>query len=268
MAWITSLPASLQLLIICALLITVGAIARFIVKRWLDPSHLDEEAKHADSMLEPIETTLALLIGFAITITWSGVSDAQIAIEAEAVSARQVAWSIIAGPGDVTDGLPREMAVQTLKDLTIFLNVSSAPDAHSIAAGLTEEDQTDLALRQFQRSARKLSYASTVAPAQAASIQSAADALAAAEADSSAIAGRQLPNLFIFLIFVTALLLAALQGVSLVKKPRPWAVFVWALIVALSITVVLQMDSPYTGDISVSRQSLSNVAARITAELP
>ena len=268
MDWYTSMPATAQWLIICVLLITVGAIARIVAKRRLHPSYLDEEAKHFDSMSVPVAGSLALLIGFAITITWGGVSAAQAAVEAEAVAARQVAWAIILGPGEVADGLPADMAVQTLKDLTKFLNVSSAPDAHSIAAVVTEEDETDLALREFQRSARKLSYTSTVPPAQAASIQAAADALAAAEADSSAIAGRQLPNLFIVLILVTAVLLAALQGVSLVNKPRPWAALAWAGVVALSITVVLQMDSPFTGDISVSRQSLSNVAARIVAELP
>ena len=56
MDWITSLPAPLQWLIICASLITVGATVRIVVKRWLNPPHLEEQAKHASSMLGPVET--------------------------------------------------------------------------------------------------------------------------------------------------------------------------------------------------------------------
>jgi hypothetical protein len=212
-----------------------------------------------------VAASLALLVGFAITITWGGVSAAQSATEAEAVAARQIGWSIVLNTGETYANLPEAEAQQALRDLVTLLEVTSQPNAQALVSTTTEHDPVDLALRAFQRSVRQLTYNAKVQPVQSGSIQSAADAVAAAEADTNAIAQRRLPALFIFLILITAVLLAALQGICLVSKPRPWAALAWAGVVALSITVVLQMDSPFTGDISVNRESLADVAAWISS---
>lgn len=44
-------------------------------------------------LLGPLGATFALLVGFAITMTWSALSAGQDAVDLQASSAQQVSWS-------------------------------------------------------------------------------------------------------------------------------------------------------------------------------
>lgn len=261
----TDLGAWAQWAVIFVGLAGIGVISRALAGRWLR-THTADQVDHASSLSVPIAGSLALLIGFAITITWGGISAGQSAIESEAVAARQIGWAVQLESGEVANGLSEELTTTALTDLVAFLKTAAAPDAYDQLSTIESRNAMDEALRTFQLSVRQLSYDRAIPATQAASIQAASDSLAAAAADSLAIARRHLPDLLVALILLNAVLLSILQGIALVTRRHPWGALAWAGIVALSITVVLQMDAPFSGAISVDRDSLSNVASWVTAD--
>jgi hypothetical protein len=265
MSVLTDLNAWVQWALIVAALTTIGVVARALARRWLR-THTADQVDHAASLSVPIAGSLALLIGFAITITWGGISAGQSAVEAQAVAARQVGWNLELEREESSDQLAEALTATIVVDLVRLLREASAPEAYEQLSTPELRNGIDEALRRFQLSVRQLTYDPKISATQAASIQSAADSLAAAAADSLAIARRHLPDLLLVLILLNAALLSVLQGIALVNRRHPWGALAWAGIVALSITVVLQMDAPFSGAISVDRDSLSNVASWLSVD--
>jgi hypothetical protein len=92
---------------------------------------------------------------------------------------------------------------------------------------------------------------------------SAATSLTAAQSKVTAVAQRSLPTILIALIVLSGALLAATVGMSALTVKPPYLMYAWAFLAAVSVAVVLMIDYPFSGGITVSLGPLSVAADSI-----
>ena len=81
----------------------------------------------------------------------------------------------------------------------------------------------------------------------------------------AAVAKRALPGILAILLVVTGVLVAVVMGIMTVSTSRPILMYVWALVPALSITVVIALAFPFAHRIGVNLAPLQAVAENIAA---
>ena len=69
----------------------------------------------------------------------------------------------------------------------------------------------------------------------------------------------------IVLLIASAVLLAIVIGMSTVTVHRPVLLVGWSLVAAIALSVVMTLDYPFSGDISVDLTPLSYAADRISS---
>ena len=92
---------------------------------------------------------------------------------------------------------------------------------------------------------------------------SAAASLTAAQSKVTAVAQRSLPTIVIVLIVLSGALLAATVGLSSLTVRPPYLMYAWALLAAVSVAVVLMLDFPFSGGITVDLGPLKVAADSI-----
>jgi len=92
---------------------------------------------------------------------------------------------------------------------------------------------------------------------------SAAASLTAAQSKVTAVAQRSLPIILIALIVLSGALLAATVGMSALTVKPPYLMYAWAFLAAVSVAVVLMMDFPFSGGITVNLGPLRVAAGSI-----
>ena len=92
---------------------------------------------------------------------------------------------------------------------------------------------------------------------------SAAAALTAAQSKVTAVAQRTLPALLLVLIFISGGLLAVAMGTAAATVERPTLMYGWAFVGALSLALVLLLDYPFGGGISVNLEPVAQVARAV-----
>ena len=92
---------------------------------------------------------------------------------------------------------------------------------------------------------------------------SAAASLTAAQSKVTAVAQRSLPTILIALNPLSGSLLAATVGMSALTVKRPYLMYAWAFFAAVSLAVVLMIDFPFSGGVTVDLGPLSVAAGSL-----
>lgn len=248
-------------------LVVFGAavIARLLLLRHKDPERRAELQSHADKVLTPISASLALLIGFCITITWNGVSVGQSEVETTAAAAREIIWAEELDTPGTPGAITADDAAALTRGLVNFLNALSTQDSAGFQSANVADLPSMLALRAFEKDVHRVVTSTGINATQADALESAAVSLTAAHAEIIAVSRRALPHLLTVLVLLNAVILGIVMGMSMAGVRRPFLMFAWCLVVALSMCVVMQLDRPFDGSVSVSFEPVSDVASWLSS---
>ena len=246
---------------LCFLLVFGTAVlARVVLLRHKDPERRAELQTHAEKVLTPVSASLAFLIGFCITITWGGVSAGQSEVEATAAAAREIVWAQQLETPGTSGAISEADSGRLTEGLVAFLTALGTQDNAAFQNADVEVLPSMVALRAFERDVHRVITAKNVNPVQVSALESASIAMAAAHAEIIAISRRALPPMLTALVILNAVLLGMVMGMSMAGVRRPILMVAWCFVTALAICVVLQLDRPFDGSISVSLEPVSDVA--------
>lgn len=251
-----NLPVWIILFVCTSIFLSVMFGARHIVRRY-STEHQAETIDLAKSMNGPTAASLAFLVGFAVTLSVGTITAAQQAVEKVAIEAQQLAL--------VADSLENTSEAEKINaSLTAYLTTIAEDDRTSLEAGQFVEMPSFVDLETLQEDVRKLSVSgSTTKSDTASTLQSSVSNLARAQADLNAVARRDVPPIVLQLLFLTGVLSAVTVGIVAAGVERPRLIVGWALISALGLTVVLALNDPFGGGVSVTFQPLLDAASRI-----
>lgn len=253
---IASLPTALIVVIFAIYFSAVMFATRYLVRRRSSPERQEELVTLADAMNGPTGVAMAFLIGFSVTITWGTISSAQSAIEKVAASAQEVAWL----SENLSDRSKADAIVETLKE---YLTTIATEDAAQLAERDLGELPSFTIADALEKQVRDVAADASEGDPEASMALSAASAVAQNQAEFVSIARRQLPASMLWLLLVTGTVSCVVMGVVATKIKRPWLLVGWALVSAVGIGVVLSLYNPFTGDVGVDLQPLSDAANRI-----
>ncbi len=253
---IATLPTWVTVLICAVGFSAVTFGTRYIVRRRCSESRQDELVSLAKAMNGPTGTTLAFLIGFAVTITWGTMSAAQDSIEKVAASAQQISW--------LSENLQDTADSRVInQDLSRYLTTIANEDRPKLAS----EDIVQLPsfdyLDKVEQDVHRIGVKGARVNPETSPLLTAAAALTGAQADLNALARRQLPPVVLWLLLFTAALSAAVMGIVAAKVRRPYLIIGWAMVAAIGISVVLSLYNPFAGTVSVDFQPLVDAASRV-----
>lgn len=229
---------------------------RAAVIRWTSKERQSDLIDLASSMNAPVGTTLAFLIGFAVSITWGTMSAAQVAIEQVASSSQQLSWLTL----NLNDQA-RANAIN--EDVVRYLNTIVEQDRKVLPSGDIVELPSFNALDQLERQIHQAAQGGSAVNPEVGPMLSAAAALTGSQAQLNAVARRQLPSVVMWLLLFTATLSAAVMGIVATKVRRPYLIVGWAFVAAIGIAVVLSLYSPFAGTVAVDFQPISDASQRI-----
>ncbi len=253
---LATLPTWLIVLICAAGFSAVTFGTRQIVLKRCRPERQDELVILATAMNGPTGTTLAFLIGFAVTITWGTMSGAQASIEKVASSAQQISW--------LTENIQDVQEARVInEDLSGYLKTIVNQDRGKLATGDIVQLPSFDYLDRLERDVHRIGKAGSKTIPESGSLLSSGATLMGGQAELNALARRQLPNVVLWLLFLTAGLSAAVMGIVATKVRRPYLILGWALVAAVGISVVLSLYNPFDGTVSVDFQPLIDAAERI-----
>src|SRR5262245_53670888 len=232
-----------------------SAICRYGLRGVASPDRRDQVEEHANKLLGVFGATFAFLIGFAITITWSAVGG-QDAVDSQASSAQQLSWAT----SEIQD---KAGADEVNGNLRKYLNTVVNNDGPALAAGEFNALPSAEAFDTLQSSVHRVAYGHGSSDPEANGMVSAAAALTAAQSKVTAVAQRSLPPILIVLIVLSGTLLATAVGLSALTVKPPYLMYAWALLAAVSVAVVLMLDFPFSGGITVNLEPLSVAAGSI-----
>lgn len=231
--------------------------ARGAVRKLCSEQTRDELGDQARDSVTGVAATFAFFIGFAISISWGAVSAGQGAVEQQASAIQQMAWEL----RNIPDG-PQSAAL--LEKLRSYAVVAADQDDDFLARGVTIGLPSAVPLEEFQTALQKYLAAKPNATGTD-SLSSSALKLVSSVTSVSAVASRKLPQPLIALLFVVAALVSVVMGVSTVTHGRPALVFVWVwcLIPALSLTVVLSLAYPFALRTGLTTESMRVVVQQL-----
>ncbi len=247
--------------IMAALLLLFSAViftARRIVRRRCTDDTCEEIAEQANSLATGLAATFAFFVGFAITVTWGAVSTGQAAVEQQAASIQQMAW----GLNNIAN---RTESAALMEKLRTYATMAATADDPFLIRGDTANLPSAVPLDRFEDALHTYAFGSTAAVQEVNSLVTRAGALGTNSAVVSAVAQRSLPGVLGILLVVAGVLVAAVVGFTTVTARRPVLMYVWALIPALSITVVVALAFPFAHRIGVSTAPLQAVAENLAA---
>jgi len=234
----------------------ISAGCRFALSRVASPERSAELEDYAGKLLSVFGATFAFLVGFAVTITWSAVSAGQDAVDLQASSAQQLSWAT----SEIQD---KAGADEVNRNLRNYLNTVVDKDGPALAAGEFSALPSAESFDTLQNSVHKVAYGGKNTDPEANGMVSAAASLTAAQSKVTAVAQRALPPILIVLIVLSGTLLAVTVGLSALTVKPPYLMYAWAFLAAVSVAVVLMLDFPFSGGITVNLGPLSVAAGSI-----
>ena len=250
---LVSIPAWAGVLLLFLIFLAVSLGSRAFVIRRCTESRREELAGHASSLVTGTAASFGFFVGFAITMTWGAVSAGQAAVETQAAHAQQLAWTV----QNISDQAASD---QIIGNLHSYLTAAAVQDGPYLEVGDTLELPSAQPLDVLQSAVHGYAFGPNSADPEVSGLVSAAADLTESAAAVAAVAQRSLPPLVAVLLFVTAVLLAAIMGISNATTARPWLLGVWCLIPALAIVVI-----PGPGGIGIDLSPLRLVAERIVS---
>jgi len=234
----------------------ISAGCRFALSRVASPERSAELEDYAGKLLSVFGATFAFLVGFAVTITWSAMSAGQDAVDLQASSAQQLSWAT----SEIQD---KAGADEVNRNLRNYLNTVVDKDGPALAAGEFSALPSAESFDTLQNSVHKVAYGGKNTDPEANGMVSAAASLTAAQSKVTAVAQRALPPILIVLIVLSGTLLAVTVGLSALTVKPPYLMYAWAFLAAVSVAVVLMLDFPFSGGITVNLGPLSVAAGSI-----
>ena len=234
----------------------ISAACRFALTGRASPQRIAHLEEHAGKLLSVFGATFAFLVGFAITITWSAVGAGQDAVDLQASSAQQLSWAA----SEIQD---QAGAAEVNGNLRDYLNTVVDRDGAALADGNFGALPSAETFDTLQNSVHRVASGPGNRDPVASGMVSAAASLTAAQSKVTAVAQRSLPIILIALIVLSGTLLAATVGMAALTVKPPYLMYAWALLSAVSVAVVLMMDFPFSGGITVNLGPLSVAAASI-----
>lgn len=226
---------------------------RWAVRTWSGPERMEELAEHSHKLVGALAATFAFLVGFAITITWSGVGDGQSAVEDQAAHAQQLAWSL-RSMGD------QAAADRLLGDLKMYLTVAATEDSDMLARGAGESLPSSSSLDRLAAEVHSYAYSMGEPGPEATMIITNVQDLAMGQASIVALSQRQLPILLAVLLVISGIAMAAVAGIGAATVSRPYLLLVWCFVSALAISVAFILDHPFGGTLAVDFRPIIVVA--------
>lgn len=249
-------PAWVMILVCFIIFAAVCTLSRWLVRRHTTDERREEIADYAGSLISGLAATFAFLVGFAITMTWGAMNAGQDAIDSLAASSQQLSWS----SSNIAD---KAGAAEVNADLTAYLNAFVAGDAEALASGNVPPLPSAEKFDKLQDGVHSVAYRGGDSVPEASGLVTAAAALTAAQSKVTAVAQRALPPLLLVLILLSGALLAIGMGTAAATVERPTLMYGWAFVAALSLTMVLLLDYPFGGDISVNLAPVAQVAQAV-----
>lgn len=249
------LPVVAAALVMFFCAIAVGT-RRLVLKRCGEDAR-EELADQATNLLTGVSATFAFFVGFAISISWGAVSAGQSAVEQQSAAIQAMAWEL----RNIPD---KNVSAALLEKLTVYAQTAADADGRLLARGDTTELPSATALNDFEDAVN--AYANGAGSARAAALLPAASAMISSSAAVSAVANRGLPRPLAMLLFIVAVLVTVVMGMTTVTSGRSTMVFVyvWCLIPALSLTVVLALAFPFALRSGITLAPLRSVAEGLT----
>ena len=248
--------------VICGFLfvsfIAVSYSARALIRRRCSGDTCEDLADQAGQLLTGLAATFAFFVGFAITVTWGAVSAGQAAVEQQAASVQQMAWKL--------NNIPDRVASTALMDkLSVYVATAANADDEFLVRGDTANLPSAGPLDRFQDALHTYAFGPNAKPQEVNSLVTAAAAVGTSSAMVAAVAKRTLPDVLAALLLITGILVAVVMGITTVTSRRPVLFFVWCLIPALSITVVIALAYPFAHRIGVNLAPLQSVAQQLAS---
>lgn len=237
----------------------VSLLSRFAVRRAPDPIRREELTDYAGKTLTPIGAVFGFLIGIAATMTWSAINTGQEAVDAQATAAQQLAWAT----KSISD---KTGLAEIVGNLNRYLDAEVNQDVPLLAGGQAAALPSSQAYDALQHSVHTVAYRIGTTASEAGAMTAAAAALTATQSKMSAVAQRSLPPLLIGLLIAAGALLAMAMGAAAAAVDRPYLMFGWALVSAISVTLILTLDGPFRGDIAVNMNPLVQVSETLAAK--
>ena len=234
----------------------ISAGCRFALSGLASPERSAQLEEHADKLLGVFGATFAFLVGFAITITWSAVGAGQDAVDLQASSAQQLSWAA----SEIQD---KAGADEVNGNLRNYLHTVVNKDGPALADGNFKALPSAETFDTLQNSVHRVASGHGNTDPVASGMVSAAASLTAAQSKVTAVAQRSLPTILIALIVLSGSLLAATVGMSALTVRPPYLMYAWAFLAAVSVAVVLMIDFPFSGGITVNLGPLSVAADSI-----
>ena len=230
--------------------------ARAVVTKRCSEQSREEIARDAARMLTGLAATFAFFTGLSITITWGAVAAGQAAVDQQASAIQQMNWRI----DNMSDRTEAALLAAKLKP---YATAAAYGDQEALARGDTRHLASSIPLDRFEDALHSYAYGSKVPRAQITGLVTAGTNLAATSASVSAVAHRTLPELVAVLLLVTGVLVAGVMGISMINSRYSSLMFIWCVVPALSITVVIALEFPFAGGIGVNLEPLQSVAQQL-----
>jgi hypothetical protein len=237
----------------------LSMVSRYAVLRVRCVERRDQLTDYAAKTLSPIGAVFAFLIGFAATMTWSALNAGQEAVDAQATSAQQLAWAT----KSISD---KAGAAKVVGNLDRYLAAAADEDPAILAQGGVAVLPSAADFDTLQHSVHNVAYGKGTSSSEANAMTLAAAALTAAQAKVAAVAQRSLPPLMTGLLIAAGALLAVAMGASAAEVDRPYLMYGWAFVSAIALSLVLTLDLPFRGGITVNMGPLVQVSDTLLTE--
>ena len=251
-----SVPLGVTCAVLLIFFLSVSFAARAMVSRRCADDTGEVLVDQANHLLTGLAATFAFFVGFAITVTWGAVSAGQLAVEQQAAAIQQMAWQIKTIPD-------RAESAALMDKLRTYATTAATADDAFLTSGDTANLPSAVALDRFEDGLHIYAFGPKAPAQEVSSLVVAASALGTTSASVSAVAKRTIPGMLAVLLVVSGVLVAAVMGITTVKSHRPFLMFVWCLIPALSITVVIALAFPFAHLIGVNLAPLQMVSQRL-----
>lgn len=240
--------------------VAVSLGARRLVLWRFDTEAREELSDQANNLLTGISATFAFFIGFAISISWGAVTAGQNAVEQQAAAISQMAW-------DLRNIPDRPVSAALTDTLTRYASTAADEDAALLARGQTTNLPSAAVLEEFEDGLAAYVYGPGSASKASPNLLTTASNLVSSAASVSAVANRALPRPLAALLFVVAVLVTVILGITTVTSGRSSMIFIyiWCLIPALSLTVVLALAFPFALRSGMTIAPLQAVAQSLAA---
>ena len=253
------MPPAAIAAVLFVIFLALSVAARRLVLRHFDEDVREELSDQANNLLAGISATFAFFIGFAISISWGAVTAGQNAVEQQAAAIQQMAWEL----RNIPD---RPVSAALTAKLTAYASTAADEDDDFLARGDTTHLPSAAALEGFEDALTAYVYGPGSGTKGASNLLAGASNLVSATAGVSAVANRSLPRPLAALLFVVAVLVTIILGITTVNSGRSSMIFIyiWCLIPALSLTVVLALAYPFALRSGMTVAPLRAVAQSLT----